>query len=209
MGANKGDWSAALLKLKPKFGKLLVCEPQASLRPSLVNLLAPSHDVFIEQVAVGASPGDMVLYADHAGSPLASMYHRDISHYNISMDQQQTVSVTTVDLLLEKYELASVSFLKLDAEGHEFEILKGAQHSLSDCRIRALSFEFGGCNIDSRTYFKDFWQLLVREHGYSMFRILPSRLLLRLKEYSETLEQFNWQTVLACAPGQTPSWRVV
>jgi hypothetical protein len=60
-----------------------------------------------------------------------------------------------------------------------------------DRKIGMLSFEFGGCNIDSRTYFQDFWHFF-RENGMkSIFRIAPSGCLVPLKQYKEEYEQFR------------------
>jgi hypothetical protein len=48
--------------------------------------------------------------------------------------------------------------VKMDIEGHELTALKGFGAALDVARV--LQFEFGGCNIDSRTYFQDFWYFL-------------------------------------------------
>lgn len=111
--------------------------------------------------------------------------------------------------LARKYALHTIDYVKLDLEGHELEALKGASQLLQSHKIKALTFEFGGCNIDSRTYIKDFWQLLVDGYGYTLYRQLSRRRLLRLDYYSESLERFNWQNILACAPGVNPSWKTL
>ena len=49
--------------------------------------------------------------------------------------------------------------IKMDIEGFELFALKGAQEALKG-QIQLIQFEFGGANIDSRTFFKDFWLLL-------------------------------------------------
>jgi hypothetical protein len=35
-----------------------------------------------------------------------------------------------------------------------------------------VQFEFGGCNIDTRTYFKDFWSFF-SERGFELHRVSP------------------------------------
>lgn len=115
----------------------------------------------------------------------------------------------TLDDITEKHGLTEIAFLKLDLEGHELEALKGAYKLLEGKVVRALAFEFGGCNLDSRTFAKDFWHLLVYEHNFKLYRILPGRRLLHLSCYSETLEHFNWQNILACAPHVEPKWPII
>ena len=91
------------------------------------------------------------------------------------------------------------------------EIIKQSpdRHIDVGSRVDAIMFEFGGCNIDSRTFFKDFWSLLVYQYQFSLYRLLPKQRLQYLSKYSETLEQFNYQNILACAPNIEPKWKVL
>lgn len=59
---------------------------------------------------------------------------------------------------------------------------------MSNCLhlIKVIQFEFGGANIDSRTYFKDFWKFFYY-NNFSLFRITPLGLL-RINNYSESDE---------------------
>lgn len=208
-GANKGDWSCSFLAGKPGIEKLIIVEPQGGHQVALRKLSAADSRVTVEQLAIGGSPGQSTLYADDEGSGLASLYKRDLTHIGAAITHQELVQVTTLDALTEKHGVRHVCFLKLDLEGHELEALKGAKDLLEREAIDALVFEFGGCNIDSRTYIKDFWSLLVYQHHFSFYRLLPMRRLKRLSKYSESLEQFSWQNILACAPGIKPKWKVL
>jgi FkbM family methyltransferase len=208
-GANLGDWSRKILANKSMFETLLVIEPQSIHIPSLQKLSGKNVRVVVEQVAIGAAPGELTIYADKAGSRLASLYKRNLKHVGLSMMLQEVVQITTLDALAEKHDLRHIAYLKLDLEGHELEALKGAEKLLERNAIDAISFEFGGCNIDSRTYIKDFWSLLVDRYHFSLYRLLPKQRLKRLSEYSESLEQFSWQNILACAPNITPKWMVL
>jgi len=165
--------------------------------------------VSLEPVAVGSSAGSMDLYFDQQGSGLASLYERDIRHVGAKLSQSVSVPVATIDAIAEKYGFDFIDYLKLDLEGHELEALKGAGSLLASGKIGAITFEFGGCNIDSRTYVKDFWGLLVDGYGFTFYRLLPGRRLLKLDSYSESIEQFTWQNILACAPNVNPKWLVI
>jgi len=70
--------------------------------------------------------------------------------------------------------------------------------------IRALSFEFGGCNIDSRTFFQDYWYFLTGL-GYTIFRITPRGGAFRITQYRETLEYFLTTNYIAVR--ETPTKR--
>lgn len=208
-GANHGRYSEEILKSKFALDRLIMIEPQSTLREQLSHLVNEYHFVVLEQVAVGSRPGETQLFSDSEGSGLASLYERDIQHVGLAFNATESVQVATLDNIAKKYGLEHIDYLKLDLEGHELEALKGAKDLLEGNRVRALTFEFGGCNIDSRTYMKDFWNILVNGYGYSFYRLLPRRRLLKIHSYSESLERFDWQNILATAPGVEPSWKIL
>ena len=80
-------------------------------------------------------------------------------------------------------------FLKVDVEGHELDVFSGAKDALRKGSIKNIQFEFGGCNIDTRTFFQDFWYLLTG-YGYTLYRIMPDGSLYRINNYAEKLEAF-------------------
>jgi len=112
----------------------------------------------------------------------------------IAFREAETVTVQTIDAFSDEQGIDRVDFLKLDVEGHELEVLKGAEQRLTTDRISAIQFEFGGCNIDSRTFFQDFFYLL--SGRYYLFRILPNALY-RIDEYREVDEVFVTTNYLA------------
>lgn len=65
--------------------------------------------------------------------------------------------------------------------------MNGAKQMINDKRIDAIQFEFGGCNIDSRTFFQDFFYLL--KDNYKIYRVLKDGLL-EMPIYKETYEIF-------------------
>jgi hypothetical protein len=76
--------------------------------------------------------------------------------------------------------------VKIDVEGHELDVLKGFGDLLS--QIRLVQFEFGGCNIDTRTFFQDFWNLF-SQAGFALYRLSPLGPI-AIKNYAEDLESF-------------------
>ena len=63
-------------------------------------------------------------------------------------------------------------------------------------RISIVSFEFGGANIDSRTYIKDFYYFF-RAYDMKLFRITPSNYLFPIASYKDSLEQFGTSNFIA------------
>jgi hypothetical protein len=81
----------------------------------------------------------------------------------------------------------------MDVEGHELSVLKGGLANLE--KIKVIQFEFGGCNIDTRTFFQDFWYTLT-PLGFSIFRISPSGRI-KIERYSEEEEYFKTSNFIA------------
>jgi hypothetical protein len=59
---------------------------------------------------------------------------------------------------------------------------------LLEGRISAIQWEFGGCNIDSRTFFRDFFYLL--DDQYRIYRVVKDGIY-PVARYWENLEIFD------------------
>ena len=85
-----------------------------------------------------------------------------------------------------------MNFCKIDIEGHELTVLQSIKKNYE--KFSLIQFEFGGCNIDSRTYFQDFWYLL--KDNFDIYRIGPSGPIL-IEKYREIDESFVMTNYLA------------
>jgi hypothetical protein len=63
-----------------------------------------------------------------------------------------------------------VDFAILDIKGHELDFLIGFGKALQFTKL--IQFEFGGCNIDTRTYFRDFWSFFC-DQRFKVYRMTP------------------------------------
>ena len=83
-----------------------------------------------------------------------------------------------------------IDWLKIDVEGHELDVLNGGTKMFSGSAIGMVTFEFGGCNIDTRTFLQDFF-CFFRDHQMRIARITPAGYLHELHSYQEAYEQFR------------------
>ena len=83
--------------------------------------------------------------------------------------------------------------MNLDVEGHELDVLEGFGKLI--LKTKLIQFEFGGCNIDTRTYFQDFWYFFL-ERNFIIYRITP-RGFLRIRSYKEKYEFFQTTNYIA------------
>jgi FkbM family methyltransferase len=192
-GANKGDWSNALLMQFPE-AYIFAFEPSQEAFAHLQKRFLSSKSVNCENIALGKVDGITRLYSDRSGSGLGSLTKRRVDHFNIDFNFEEEVEIQTLDSWMAKLEQELVpNILKMDVEGHEYDILLGATDSMKNIEI--VQFEFGGSNIDTRTYFQDFWYFF-KDHNFDLFRITPSQPIL-IHQYSEIDECFRATNYLA------------
>ncbi len=195
VGGNKGAFTKHLLEAWQGLNyQIYVFEPSAKTFEVLRSALLDRPYLHLINLGLGETPGKTELFYDKEGSGLASVYHRDLSHRDIDFSGRESIELTTLDIFCEKQGITSIDFLKLDVEGHELSVLKGAKRMFAERRIRIVQFEFGGCNIDSRTYFRDYYNFFSGE--FQLYRILSNGLR-RIEKYSERLEIFESANYLA------------
>ena len=196
IGANQGDWSREiLLRLGSRVDRLLQFEPSPHNVAFLKKKFANTQCAIVPS-AVSDRPGSAVLYSEEPGSGTASLHKRRLEHFGTKSGDPLNISTVTVDDVIKDRQIDRVDFMKMDIEGHELAALHGAEQSLRSGIIKALSFEFGGCDIDSKTYFQDFWYYLT-PLNYRIFRILPSGALFPIVKYTESLEFFGTTNYIA------------
>lgn len=197
VGANKGDYSDLMASSLGKSAVIHCFEPSINHEGNLRALRDKyAGNILYHPFGLSSNEGSKQLYKDKDGSGLASFYDRDINHYSLSLDQKEVVTTTTLDHWFKSSSINRITFLKVDVEGHELEVFRGGAYVLSSGLVDALQFEFGGCNIDSKTYFKDFFSLLSTTHGFKLFRLAPGKRLVDMNRYSEALECFAWQNIV-------------
>lgn len=148
-------------------------------------------DVTLNQFGLGKAAGEFDLFSNGEGSGLASLSKRRLDHFGVDFNLQERIRIETLDSYCSQRDITTIDLLKLDVEGHELDVLNGGARMFAERRVRMVTFEFGGCNIDSRTFFQDFYYFFMSHGMSSIYRILPTGNLQQIKKYAETLEQFR------------------
>jgi hypothetical protein len=150
------------------------------------------------QLAFGSEKKEMTLYYDFNSSGMASLYKRDLSHLGINFETTELVNVQTIDEWVEANNIIP-NFIKIDVEGFEILVLKGAVKTLQN--VTAVQFEFGGTAIDAKTFFKDYWNFF-QQLNFSIYRYTPLGLL-KINHYSGREELFEYMNYIAIPFGST------
>ena len=193
VGANRGVYTEQMRARYPA-AEIHAIEPAASNVAALREKFAGDSNVHVAPFALGEATASATLFANSAGSRLASLTKRQLDHFGIDFDYQEAVEVVRFeDYWIERLGSRPIDFVKIDVEGHELNALRGFGRAIE--QTQTIQFEFGGCNIDTRTYFRDFWYFF-SERGFSIHRIAPYSLQ-RIKAYRECEEFFSTTNFLA------------
>lgn len=202
VGANVGEWTTSLLgilegvRLK---GHLHCFEPAPAAFSKLQSVMARNRlgeNVICVNAGLSNSDGAMELYINGESAGINSFYKRRLEGFDISYGERKTVQVTTVDNYCRKKGISNIDFLKVDVEGHELAVMRGATDMLKKQAINYIQFEYGGCWIDSRTLFMDVYDFLTG-YGYVAGKIMPYGIEFYDK-YDQRLETFQMANFVAC-----------
>jgi FkbM family methyltransferase len=199
VGANVGDYAEEVCARARGNVALHCFEPSARVFAKLEARVGGKPGVTLHRAGLSDAPGEAVLHssANEAESGMSSLYDRKLDHVGIHLGQTETIRLTTIDRFCEAQGVKHIHFMKLDCEGHELKVLSGGRRMLQSGAIDFVQFEFGGCNLDSRTYLKDFFDVLTPR--YSLFRVLR-RGVQPLPVYREQDEIFTTTNFLAARP---------
>lgn len=172
-------------------------EPGKHTYQSLCDNAKGLPNVRLNNFGLGKESGEFDLFYNEIGSGLASLTKRRLDHFGIDFKYSEKVKIETLYNYCHNQNIQYIDLLKLDVEGHELDVLQGGIPMFQEGRIRMVSFEFGGCNIDTRTFFRDFWYFFKENGMPRIFRITPSGHLVPIRYYKEVYEQFRTTNFLA------------
>jgi FkbM family methyltransferase len=191
VGANRGDYlQLALTELANRQTVIHAFEPSSVAFAELAKRFSGKNAIFLNNVALSDKPGQQTLHYDKPGSELSSLYPRKLEHHGIQFSGCEQIQVETLDHYCQTQKVERIDLLKLDVEGHELSVLKGAAQMFERSAIGMVSFEFGGCNVDSRTFVRDFFDFFAIRH-MKLARVTASGRLHPAPRYEEALEQFR------------------
>jgi FkbM family methyltransferase len=189
VGANKGQYAQLAYAILGSKANIFAFEPSSKAFEILErqNSLLKAYNL-----GMGASKQTAQVYYDEEGSVRASLYPKGYSHTNTHLDKSQSIQLITIDSFCIENHIQQIDFLKIDVEGHEIEVLKGANQMLAQGAIKYIQFEFGSLGVESRIFLKDFFTIL---KDYKIYRILQNGL--RQIDYHEAHEIFLTTNYLA------------
>ncbi len=181
--------------------KIFAFEPHPDSYLRLVR--GAARNVVPVNAAVGESAGVVDFWDFDDGAPrkkdqptsqLATVHKGLIEQLYQQPAKQYQVNMMTLDSFCEQKNIAKIDLLKIDAEGNELAVLKGASNLLAARGIDCIQFEFNETTIFAGVFFKDFVDMLP---DFTFYRLLPAGAV-SLGEYRPlTHEIFGFQNIVA------------
>ncbi|GAA3925779.1 FkbM family methyltransferase [Chitinophaga oryziterrae] len=174
VGANVGHY-AIMLRENNILLPIFAFEPNPVAFKKLEQAASAHHFIPVERGAGAVSATAVIYdYAGNTGSEHASMYKEVISDLRNSEAEAVNIDLVSIDQFVAENKIAKIALLKIDTEGHELNVLKGAKDTIERGLVNVVQIEFNEMNVISRTFFRDIIDALP---GYDFYRLLPDGLL--------------------------------
>ncbi len=139
VGAHFGLYSLLASIRCGKTGEVVAIEPNPESHELLQRNVARLGNVRTLQTALSDSPRPSHLHVE--GTGLAS--HGYLTDAAAGVE----TNTTTLDTLLNTLRWDSADFIKIDTEGHEFQVLEGAHLAIANGKTKVLGLEFSEANL--------------------------------------------------------------
>jgi FkbM family methyltransferase len=136
IGANVGLYSALALSTPGFRGRVLAIEPDSESRLYLQKTIAGNAAALISPLAAADRQGTLTLYKNPENKGDNRLYPDPL------LRGEETVSADTLDNICRRHGIASAQFIKIDVQGAEAQVMRGASGLLAASRECILMTEF-------------------------------------------------------------------
>lgn len=167
VGANIGELSLLFSRFVGPTGEVHSFEASRETFARLETIidLANRSNVRLNCLAVTDHLGGAQLRVydrDHAGWTTLADRPLDAYGIDVAPARSEDVESTTIDAYCEERGIEQIDLLKIDVEGAEYQVLRGAEKMIRKKRVICCVFEFGSTTFDMgnhpeqiRAYLKD------------------------------------------------------
>lgn len=194
VGANNGQW-AELIHSHLPLSSINSFEIIPELAKKIQDIHANSDWIAVHNYGLSESDGEIEVTYNLTHDTTTSIAPRlENEFFKEAQLNKVTCSTAKVDTLISK-GLTPPDFLKIDVEGHEASVLRGAEKLLSSAHApEIIQFEYGDTWIPANeTLFQI--QSFLEGFGYRVGRVFPN--MVDFKSYDYTDEHYRMGNMIA------------
>lgn len=165
VGANHGKWTRSALKFFPNAYFTMV-EPQHWLKDSIQDVLDSNDKVKLHSFGAGEAEGSFTFTV--ANEDVSSSFNYSAEEAKERGYKQLELPIITLNKLLGESNLPTPDIIKIDAEGIDIQVLKGASNYLGKTEIIMVE-----ASVLNKSYNNNLLETLkfMDENGYTLFDI--------------------------------------
>ncbi|MCK6511757.1 FkbM family methyltransferase [Myxococcota bacterium] len=178
VGANVGEWSCSFAERakKARIPMLIhAFEPFLGTYLSLQKKLAAcdvQQSVKANHLALSSQEGTREFFSLGENVGINSLYEENAKRSDLLDHEVVSIQTTTLDRYCQKESIERIHLLKIDTEGHDFDVLQGCQEMLRRDRIDLIQFEYNHRWIYARHFLKDVFEWS-RPFGLRLGKLTP------------------------------------
>jgi FkbM family methyltransferase len=167
VGANIGEYSLIAAHKVKQNGRIIAIEPLKETVHSLTKNFQLNNFTNYEIISkvVGKENKKVNLYKEMAGGTMGFV---DSTLNNKKFKKVDEVDMTTIDEILSTRNIDDVKIMKIDVEGFEFDLLKGAKNSLKNKKIKNMIIEVHINYLNAKRISEKYFNAYLNEQGYKV-----------------------------------------
>ena len=169
VGANVGLYSAIALSTSGFRGRVLAIEPHREsrlyLHKTIQSNATPGGAALICELAASDHPGTLTLYKNPENKGDNRVYPDPLLH------GEETIGADTLDNICRRHGISTAQFIKVDVQGAEAKVVRGASGLLAasvDCILMTEFWPYGlaRCGGDGLEYLE-----MLRDLGFRLYEL--------------------------------------
>jgi FkbM family methyltransferase len=166
VGAHRGQTVRKLMQIFPE-ASIHAFEPSPSVFSELSRVLSIYSNITLNNCGVGSQKSEMN-FIENIYTDMSSFLEPGPQSWGESK-QRIKVPITTVDDYSAEKHIERIHLLKIDTQGFDFEVLKGAERMLADGRIDLVMTEITFAKLyEGLPWFNAIYAYMAQHHGYQL-----------------------------------------
>lgn len=175
VGANQGEYTLWMAKLSGTNGRVISFEPLTKMFKQLSENIAlnksMANRIIPVQKGLSETESELPIYSVNADNKFADNEGMpSIFPTNSKNTFIENISLSTLDIELNKLNIQKVDFIKIDVEGAELPVLKGAINTLSKFKP-ILLIEFNESTFNAAGYSSNDIFNFLKQFGYKFYMV--------------------------------------